>query len=152
MIIVLDYFFGTNSRLDGAEVLKKIRNISAIIPVILMTENEKKLNKFPELIENKLNYYVRKGDNILEKINNATQDFKYDVAETLEEWIEFRDNDTRKKPYMIKAETGQEYTLDEILLEVRQQTNFGKEFLKDFYSLTIKLLLLDKERIKTQKV
>jgi len=151
MIVVLDFQFPST---NGAKVLKEIRkDISYLIPVIILTEKQVTQDEFSELIDYKINYYAVKSSSkdIAEKLKNAAEELNTDVATAIQEWIDFRDSDTRKKPYLIKAETGQEYTLDDILSEVRHQTEFGKNFIKDFYSLTVKLLLLDKERIKSQK-
>lgn len=151
LIVVLDFQM---PKKDGADVLKEIRkNISYLIPVIIFTEKKVSMDKFPDLIEYKANYYADKADakDIKEKILKAAEDINNDVAEAIQEWIDFRDQDTRNKPYLIKGHDGHEYTLDQILFEIRQQSDFGKEFIKDFYSTTIKLLLLDKERLIKSK-
>ena len=151
LIIVLDFQMPQK---DGADVLKEIRqSISFLIPVIIFTEKKVTMDKFPDLIEYKANYYADKANvrDIKEKISKAAEDINNDVAEAIQEWIDFRDQDTRNKPYLIKGHDGHEYTLDQILSEIRQQSDFGKEFIKDFYSTTIKLLLLDKERLINNK-
>jgi len=68
------------------------------------------------------------------------------VRTALEEWINLHEADIREKPYLI-SRNGKNYTLNEILHEIRMQTNIGKEIEKNIIMLTIDLLARNKERL-----
>ncbi len=145
LIVILDFEF-TENEPDGLWGLKKIREKSMLIPVILLTYNKNvSLGKFPEFINNKLFAYANKNKihDIITKIDAAENLINNSVSGALEEWIMVQEKEKREKPYMISA-NGKELSLDEILEEVRTQTDFGQEFIKDLNALTIHLLLKKK--------
>ena len=119
----------------------EIRKKSSLIPVIILTF-DKYVKKDSDIINNKLFAYVnkRKINDIKQKIAEAENMLNNSVAGALEEWISVQEKEKREKPYMIFA-NGSELTLEQILKEVREQSRFGQEFIKDLNALTIHLLL-----------
>lgn len=143
-IVILDYEFPEDKN-GGLTILKEVRKNSYLTPVILLTNGKIKREKFPELINNKLDIYANKGEgeDIIAKIWEAEKELNSSVSGALEEWIKVQEKEKREKPYMISA-NGKELSLNEILEEVRKQTDLGKEFVKDLNALTIHLLLKKK--------
>lgn len=148
LIVILDFEF-TENEPDGLWGLQQIREKSMLIPVILLTYNKNvSLSKFPEFINNKLFAYADKNkiNDIITKIDDAENVINNSVSGALEEWIMVQEKEKREKPYMISA-NGKEFSLDKILQEVRAQSEFGREFIKDLNALTIHLLLKKKIKI-----
>ena len=46
------------------------------------------------------------------------------------------------------SSSGESYTLEEVLKEIRLQTDFGKEITKNINKLTIDLLMRNKEKLQ----
>jgi len=140
LIVILDINFSENEQ-DGFWWLQEIRKKSSLIPVIILTF-DKYVKKHSDIINNKLFAYVnkRKINDIKQKIAEAENMLNNSVAGALEEWISVQEKEKREKPYMIFA-NGSELTLEQILKEVREQSRFGQEFIKDLNALTIHLLL-----------
>jgi len=146
-IVILDYEFPEDKN-GGLKVLKKIREHSFITPVILLTNGKINKDHFPEMINQKLDTYAKKGDgeDIIAKIKEAELNLNHSVSGALEEWILVQEKEKREQPYMISA-NGKALSLNEILHEIRIQSDFGKEFAKDLNALTIHLLLKKKIRL-----
>ena len=146
-IVILDYQFPEDKD-GGLKILKEIRKKSFLTPVILLTDGKISKDKYPKLINNKLDIYAKKGegDDIEEKIFEAEKKLNNNVAVALEEWISVQEKEKREQPYTISA-SGEEYSLNEILTEVRKETDFGQNFIKDLNALTIHLLLKNKVKL-----
>ena len=63
----------------------------------------------------------------------------------LEEWIQMQ-KAQGDIPYLLTI-GGRDYTLNELLNEIRLNTEFGQKFVKDLNMLTIDLLLRRKEKL-----
>jgi hypothetical protein len=116
-------------------------DISHLIPVIFWTANT--IKEIGEIIDNKVFAIVLKSSTIFalrDKIIEAEKEIKYSLEGALEEWILLQEESRLDQPYMITA-NGKQYTLRQILKEVREQTEFGKQIEKDLLMLTIDLLL-----------
>ncbi len=148
LIVILDFEF-TENEPDGLWGLKKIREKSYLIPVILLTYNKNvSLNKFPEFINNKLFAYAEKdgSNDIINKVNEADEKLNNDISTAIEEWINAHPNEQQHKP-VFRTSAGKSYSLNEISSEIKNQTETGIEFSKRLNKLTIDLLIRNKETL-----
>lgn len=148
MIVVLDYKFAVGEP-DGAVVLEKIRAASKLIPVIMWTANGNQIAEFESFVNNRAYAFVHKGNypDLLKKINGANEELESSLEGALEEWIKIQEQTNGDKPFLINAD-GKQFTLADMLKELRQQTAFGQKLEKDLLMLTIDLLIRNKESLK----
>ena len=78
-------------------------------------------------------------------VNKAFNNLKNSLDNTIEDWIISNESDKDKPIYFTSS--GESYTLNEILKEIRLQTPIGKEFSSKLNSLTIDLLLRKRENL-----
>ena len=148
-IVFLDYKFGANDW-QGLDVLKKIRNKTSLLYIILMTAEIVNIKR-EELIElisddgvsliscdEDYEVYIKLVEKYL-----SFMDAKLDCV--LEQWIINHPLD-KDKTYIIEG--NKHYSLNDILCEIRNQTPFGKEVEKKMLSLTVHLLTQSKEDIQ----
>ena len=148
-IVFLDYKFGANDW-QGLDVLKKIRNKTSLLYIILMTAEIVNIKR-EELIElisddgvsliscdEDYEVYIKLVEKYL-----SFMDAKLDCV--LEQWIINHPSD-KDKTYIIEG--NKHYSLNDILCEIRNQTSFGKEVEKKMLSLTVHLLTQSKEDIQ----
>ena len=69
-----------------------------------------------------------------------------EIEGAIEEWVKIQDKFSLDKPYIIEI-GDKSYSLNDILREIRQQTEFGRQFQKDLIMATIDLLLKKKIRL-----
>jgi DNA-binding NtrC family response regulator len=142
LIVVLDYQFGENQP-TGHWVLEQIREESYVIPVILMTENANNLiqSEFPDFINEKVFAFADKSDyrDLVKKVTEANIELNTQVEVALEEWIERHSPEDKEKPYLTMR-SGETYTLNHILKEIRKQTEFGQKMERKILNLAIELL------------
>lgn len=148
IIVVLDYKFDGANR-NGSDVFEDIRRQSVLIPVILWTANSDRVDEYANLINNHAFSLLTKGTAkaLIDKIKEAETEINSRVEGAIEEWITIQDKRKRKEPFMVSA-YGDSYSLDDILREVRLQTEFGQRFEKDLLMLTIDRLIRGKETLK----
>ena len=148
-IVFLDYKFGANDW-QGLDVLKKIRNKTSLLYIILMTAEIVNIKR-EELIElisddgvsliscdEDYEVYIKLVEKYL-----SFMDAKLDCV--LEQWIINHPSD-KDKTYIIEG--NKHYSLNDILCEIRNQTSLGKEVEKKMLSLTVHLLTQSKEDIQ----
>lgn len=150
-IIILDYDFGSKKD-NGLKLFQKIQNESALLYIILNTA--KSIDEIPNdelkaFINNHLMALVDKTDGyektILE-IEKAINYLNNRVDCILEEWILRHEFFTREKPY-IKDEKGNNISLNDVLNEIRKDTEFGRKMSSNIISTTISLLQKDIDKI-----
>ena len=149
IIVLLDIKL-SHPKLDGHIMLEKIREMSFLIPVILWSNIDERKSKFSDFINNKAFAFVRQTagySKILEIVKKAEDNINLSVGGAIQEWVNLQDKKNKDAPYLITA-CGKQYTLNQLLNEVRQQTTFGKELEKDLVMLTIDLLLRGKKELK----
>lgn len=151
-IIILDYDFGTKS--NCIDVFQAIQSQSALLYIILNTAkdiseiNEADLKIF---INNHLMALVDKSDyngyqKTLIEVEKAIGYLNNRVDCILEEWILRHELFTREKPY-IKDSTGKIISLNDVLKEIRQDTDFGREMSSNIIRTAISLLQKDIDKI-----
>lgn len=145
IIILLDIQFPDNE-MNGHNILSEIRKLSELIPVILWSGVNESKETFSDFINNNAFRFISKtatNNEIMEVIDEAVKYFKTNLDNTIEDWIIQKDEDKDKAVYF--TSDGKSYTLNEILYEIRSQTDIGKSFAKKLNELTIDLLLRKKE-------
>jgi DNA-binding NtrC family response regulator len=144
-IVVLDYRFDETE--TGRDVLLQIRELSKTTPVILWTANIDKINEINDFINNHTFAIVPKAPYglLMDKIKEAEVFLDNSIEGALEEWIQMQEN-KGDDPYLLTI-SGKNYTLNELLNEIRLNTEFGQKFVKDLNMLTIDLLLRRREKL-----
>ena len=139
MILILDMKLSGNE--EGYHVFSELREFSYQVPVIVWTGISKENGKFFDMINMKP-YATRDKtttiDKMTELVREADSDIKYSLSNALEKWLKEQPGN-HDKPYLIST-GGKEYSLNDILNEVRKDTPQGKEFTQDLVNLTIELM------------
>lgn len=148
LIVLLDLSFPRNVP-DGHKILKSIRDWSFLIPVIIWSGKDEDTQTFSDLINNKAFAFLKKSastEEIINKLIEADEYLHADIAGAIEDWITIHSKRDRDKPYIISID-GNELSLNDILMEVRKNTETGRFFSKNLIKLTIDLLIRNKERL-----
>lgn len=144
-IVVLDYNFKTGEP-SGGDVFKKIREMSSLIYVIIVTKSQPKDIKptdFIEFVNNHALAIANPSDgysDIIKLVEKAEHELSVRADVIIEEWITGKSNDAREKPYLVVLD-GKQYSLNEILENIRKQTKVGKEFERNILDLAIDLVM-----------
>lgn len=139
IIVILDWKF-TNSKQQGADILKAINDISRLVPVIVYTGQPISASDTDKMFKGRAFSFVSKDtstQNMIDAIVNAYDSIQNDIRTVMEEWILRQDEEKRKRPYM--SYNGKVYTLNEILESIRRQDDLGKETAKGILSLATEL-------------
>lgn len=148
LIVILDIQFSQNDRENGHTLLKEIHESSALIPVILWSGINETNEEFSDFINNRAFGFLSKMASLEEcmaMVETAYLSLEYSLANTIEDWIinSEKDKDT---PIYISTE-GKSFSLNDLLAEIRNESEIGKEFARKLNSLTIDLLLRKKENL-----
>lgn len=149
LIVVLDYDFGKNDH-NGLWVLDKIRSKNFIIPIILMTESEKNIpqSEFPDFINDRIFAFADKSSykDLVDKVKAADIELGTRIESALEDWINKHSPEDKDKPYLTMRD-GTTYKLNDILREIRLQTEFGQRMELKIINLAIELLARDIKKL-----
>jgi len=150
IIVLLDYDFRRGKNGDWA--LNEIRGTSELIPVILFTDDYP-TTKFKKFINLNTLAFIRKSgfegsvlqiEEAKQKIHSfieaAKNQWNGNVIGILESWIDIRQKDRREKDYTILIE-GTVYSLEELLKEIRENSDLGKYFSRNLNELTVQQLI-----------
>jgi hypothetical protein len=155
IIVVLDLKFKANEP-SGTNVFENIRLHTSLIYIIVWTASSlsdvgaEDLVKF---INNDALAFISSTESyekVLEVVEKAAHELDTRVAGVIEQWINQRPDEEKNTAY-ITSVSGKQYTLANILEEIRQQTGFGKEMEKNILLLAIDLLTRQKEKINDQR-
>jgi len=147
MLVLLDLSFPHNNP-NGDEVLESIRKLSFLVPVIIWSGVDEDKDVYTSLINNRAFAYLTKNassEEIIEKLKEANNNTNDDISIALEEWIISHSEEQKEKPYMYTID-GKQLSLNDILNEIRLQSDIGKAFSKNLSKLTIDLLTRNKEK------
>lgn len=147
LIVLLDIQFPKNEK-DGHEILKEIYTMSQLIPVILWSGINEDAETFSDFINNNAFGFMSKDVTVnyaLEMVNKAVLQLKTSLDNTIEDWIINKQEDKDLPIYI--TTNGDTYSLNDILREIRTQTEVGKSFSQKLNNLTIDLLLRQKENL-----
>lgn len=149
IIVFLDCRF--DSGIQGIEALKRIREKTSLVYIIMMSANqllqlEEESVKF--MVNHRGVFFIRnteieKAIELINKINHL-MDTKLDCV--LEQWILNHPEGSLNKPYITISEKGV-MSLNDVLAEIRNQSNFGKTLERNLTLLTIDLLTRGKRTI-----
>ena len=148
VIVFLDCRFDTG--IQGIDALKRIREKTSLVYIVMMSANS--LSQMEEetlkaMINHRGIFFISHNemDKALELIERIEylMDSKIDCV--LEQWIMEKDEKSLEEPYLIIGDV--EYTLKNILDEIRLQTSFGKDVEKKIIRLAIHLLQNKKESV-----
>jgi DNA-binding NtrC family response regulator len=146
-VILLDYEFGTK-RTNGLEVFQELQQISSLLYIILYTAKSTNIpaEQLKKFINNHLMAMVDKTSDgykvALIEIANAIKNLNNRVDCILEEWILRHEKFKQETPY-IKDETGKSYSLKDVLIEIRKDTEFGRKMSSNIISTAISFLQKD---------
>mgnify|MGYP003575390715 CR=1 FL=1 len=144
-IVLLDYNFKSGEP-TGGEVFRKIREKSSLIYVIIVTKNQNKdinTDDFVEFINNNALAIARPSDGyseITDLVEKAQHQLDVRADIIIEEWIASKPENERNTPYMTLS-NGKVYSLNDMVDNIRNQTELGKEIERDILSLAIKLIM-----------
>ncbi len=132
--------------LQGFDGLKKIRDTTSLIGIVMMSANSIDHFENPDIqlmINSKDIYFIRNNDLIEaeEKVRNIIQEWNTRIDCVLEQWVLNRKATNMDEPY-IKTEEGIK-SLSEILSEIRKRTPLGLRLERNILMLAIDLLTKD---------
>lgn len=139
IVVILDWKFNSSS-LQGDDVLKDIDSISVLVPVIVFTGASIDANEANKMFNGNAFSCVPKDattDTLVAAIRNAYDRIQHDIRSVMEKWILKQDEVKRNKPYMRSGD--KVYTLNDILVSIRKQDEFGKETTRGILSLATEL-------------
>lgn len=150
MIVVLDIGFN-KGELSGWEVFRSIREQTSLVYVILVTADELiKIN--PENLKFLINHdafaledVTADYSRIVSLVEKASHKLNARVDAVLEDWINNHSKEEIEKPYL--TSDGKTYSLKDLQLEIRKDTEFGREIERKILRLTIDLLTRGKKSI-----
>lgn len=148
MIVLLDIQFSATDIENGHSILKKINEKSELIPVILWSGINETEESFSDFINNNASGFISKDATIQESlvaINKALNFLRTSLDNIIEDWIIQKPED-KDIPVFFTA-NGLSLSLNQILQEIRNQTDLGKSFSKKLNQLTIHLLLRKLEKL-----
>lgn len=151
MIVLLDINFSKNE-LSGIEVFKDIRKKTSLVYVILVTADEYNKIKNEDLVflinhdAFALESVTTDYEKIISLVVKASHKLDTRVDSALEQWIVLHPEQERNIPYILTRD-GRSYTLNDILAEIRLQTEFGMETEKNILMLTIDMLARGKKNL-----
>ncbi|MFZ2726451.1 MAG: response regulator [Methylococcaceae bacterium] len=132
---------------DGRIILQELRNKTELIPVIIWSAFNGNQYDFTDFVNNHAFSFIPKGydpDQIIAEIEKAIFVTSSNIDVAIEEWLEKQDN---KETTMLVSKTGKSYTANQLLKEIRKQTDEGKNIAKNINKLTIDLLFRNKEKL-----
>lgn len=139
IVVILDWKFNSSS-LQGDDVLKDIDSISVLVPVIVFTGASIDANEANKMFKGNAFSCVPKNattETLVTAIRNAYDRIQNDIRSVMEKWILKQDEEKRNKPYMRSG--NKIYTLNDILVSIRKQDEFGKETTRGILSLATEL-------------
>lgn len=132
--------------LQGFDGLKKIRDATSLIGIVMMSANSIDHFDNPDIqlmINSKDIYFIRNNDLIEaeEKVRSIIQEWDSRIDCVLEQWVLNRKDANMDEPY-IKTEEGIK-SLSEILSEIRKRTAIGLRLERNILMLAVDLLTKD---------
>ena len=104
---------------------------------------------FVELVNNHALAFINSSedmDKIVALVDKAAHQLDARVDCVLEQWIAKRPKEERQKPYLT-TRSGAVYTLDDLIIEIRKETELGKRMEKGIVQLAINLLSEGNEKL-----
>jgi len=146
MVVLLDIQFPKIEK-NGHVILQELRDKTELIPVIIWSASDGKLDDFTDFIKNHAFSFVKKGadtEEIISELEKATLAISTSVDNAIAQWLEKQDN---KDSIMLVSKSGKKYTANQLIEEIRKQTDEGKHLTSSINKLTIDLLFRGKETL-----
>tara|TARA_R110002096_G_scaffold221459_2_gene410301 strand:- start:4836 stop:5453 length:618 start_codon:yes stop_codon:yes gene_type:complete len=151
LIVLLDFDLGTGHP-DAPIIFKRIREKTSLVYVIIWTAkllSEIDREDLIDFINNDALAFVQNTEStesVVNLVKKASHQLETRVDCILEEWISKRDKDELKKPYLT-TKSGKIYTLEELMVEIRLETELGRQMKKSILLLAIDLLTSNQEHL-----
>jgi CheY-like chemotaxis protein len=147
IIVILDIDFGDGT--DGYMVLEKIRELTFLIEVIILSAKEDVFDHIDELFGLRTFNYVVRGtsgadEKLIDSIFKAKEKIDNSIGSAIDQWIEVQGRDRRNKPYIIYQD-GKAYTLNDLKEAINKRTKGGLELEKKIKMMAIKMLMNRKD-------
>jgi hypothetical protein len=150
MIVLLDIMFGGKPM--GFDVFDKITtDKSSLVCFIVMSGNMERIDRSDliKLINGHAWYFIKRDKSyqeITEAIRKADLYLASRIDGALEEWISQLDETEKNKP-ILATRQGQEWSLNDILREIRLQTEEGIRIEKNIITLILDLITRGKRSL-----
>jgi hypothetical protein len=151
LIVLLDYDLGTGNP-NAPIVFRKIRERTSLIYVIIWTATlltEISKEDLIEFINNDALAFIQNTESVatvISLIKKASHRLETRVDCILEQWISKRSQEELEKPYLT-TKSGLIYTLEELMVEIRMQTEIGQKMEKSILQLAIDLLTSNERKL-----
>ncbi len=150
IILILDW--NLDNQTKGIDIFKKIQEKTSLIYTIFVSAVQ--VSNIPnedliELINNHAFSFIQKGSSylkIFEKVIEVSHLLQTRLDCAIEEWISLHSPKEKDKPYLT-TRSGKVYTLNDLLYQIRTQTEFGMTMERNILQLTIDLLSRNKEQV-----
>lgn len=151
LIVLLDFDLGAGEP-HAPVVFEKIREKTSLIYVIIYTA--KQFSSIPNedlisFINNEALGIIQSTADISEVvkiIEKAAHQLDTRVDCVLEQWISKHSDDERTKPYLT-TKSDKVYTLDDLIVEIRKETELGQQLEKSILQLAIELLTSQRKKL-----
>ncbi len=149
IIILLDLAFSANLT-DGIKFLESLRNLSKLIPVIVWSGKDIiEGAEYQKMINESTFAFLKKSASsteITDVLCKADDYLNSQIDTAVESWLEKHSEEEKNKPFLTSAD-GHNYSMNDLLKEIRMQTPFGQSIALNMNKLTIDLLFRNKEKI-----
>lgn len=148
-IVLLDLAFPAN-QMQGIKFLEELRNLSKLIPVIVWSGKDSIADaEYQKLINDTTFAFLSKSassEEIVKTLYNADDYLNSQIDTAVEKWLENHTEEEKNKTFLTSAD-GHKYSMNDLLKEIRQQTQFGQSIVLDINKLTLDLLFRNKEKL-----
>lgn len=151
LIVLLDFDLGTGHP-NAPIVFKRIREKTSLVYVIIWTAkllSEINREDLIDFINNDALAFVQNTestDTVINLVRKASHQLETRVDCILEEWISKRDYEELEKPYLT-TKSGKVYTLADLMVEIRLETDLGRQMQKSILMLAIDLLTSQQRKL-----
>lgn len=149
MIILLDLAFPAN-QMQGIKFLEELRNLSRLIPVIVWSGKDSIADtEYQKMINDSTFAFISKSASskeLVEAICRADDYLNSQIDTAVESWLENHSEEDKAKPFL-KSADGKQYSMNDLLKEIRLRTRFGQSIARDINKLTLELLFRNKEKL-----
>jgi DNA-binding NtrC family response regulator len=148
LIVLLDIRLSEkDSEKNGHALLQALRNKTELVPVVILSACNGKQDDFTDFVKNHAFDVIPKGsdpDEIIAVLEEARLATSTNIDIAIEQWLEKQDN---KDATILMSKSGKSYTANQLIEEIRKQTDEGKRLVNNINKLTIDLLFRGKEEI-----
>jgi hypothetical protein len=150
MVVLLDKNFKDQDDISGLKVFEKIREKTSLVYVVLISANsisdftDEELKTLVNKDLFKLEKFTTDYSSIIKLIDEAVSNINIRVDAAIEDWIVSNKHNHDTPIYFT---SNKQYSLKDILSEIRLETDIGKDFVKKINNLTIELLMRNKEKL-----